>query len=150
MPPIVIVTEIDRPPREVFAYATDPSRFPEWQRDVVRVEMEGDPLAVGSRFTTIRRFAGAEQRLVQEVSEVSPPHRWTAKAISGPIRPDGTLAVDPLEGGARSRVTFSIDYRVRGIGRVILPLVIRQTQSGAPTSFRRLKERLETQAAGTA
>jgi hypothetical protein len=39
--------------------------------------------AVGSRFTTIRRFAGAEQRLVQEVSEVSPPHRWTAKAISG-------------------------------------------------------------------
>jgi hypothetical protein len=34
MPPLVVVTEIDRPPREVFAYATDPSRFPEYDQFV--------------------------------------------------------------------------------------------------------------------
>ena len=33
MPPIVLTIEIARPPDEVFAYVTDPSRFPEWQED---------------------------------------------------------------------------------------------------------------------
>jgi uncharacterized protein YndB with AHSA1/START domain len=143
MPPIVIAIEIDRSPEDVFGYATDPPRFPEWQRDVVRVEMDGDPRTVGSRFTSIRRFAGAEQRLVQEVSEVAPPHRWAARAVSGPIRPDAALTIEPLDDGARSRVTFTIEYEAGGIGRLILPLVTRQTRSAAPVSFRRLKERLE-------
>jgi len=39
MPPIVSRIDIARPPDEVFAYATDPSRFAEWQRDVVRVRI---------------------------------------------------------------------------------------------------------------
>jgi uncharacterized protein YndB with AHSA1/START domain len=143
MPPTVLSIEIDRSPEDVFAYATDPPRFPEWQRDVVRVEMDGDPQSVGSRFTTIRRFAGAEQRLVQEVSDVAPPTRWAARAISGPVRPDASPTVEPLEGGALVRLTFSIDYEASGVGKVILPLVIRQTRSAAPASFRRLKERLE-------
>jgi uncharacterized protein YndB with AHSA1/START domain len=31
MPPIVTSAEIGRPAAEVFAYATDPARFSEWQ-----------------------------------------------------------------------------------------------------------------------
>jgi uncharacterized protein YndB with AHSA1/START domain len=54
MPPILIAIEIDRSPEDVFSCATDPPRFPEWQRDVVRMEMDGDPRTVGSRFTSIR------------------------------------------------------------------------------------------------
>ena len=42
MAPIVSSIDIARPPEEVFAFATDPSRFAEWQRDVVRVRVEGD------------------------------------------------------------------------------------------------------------
>ena len=42
MPPIVSSIDIARQPDEVFAYATDPSRFAEWQRDVVRIRIEGD------------------------------------------------------------------------------------------------------------
>jgi uncharacterized protein YndB with AHSA1/START domain len=45
MPPIVSHIEIARPPEEVFAYITDPSRFHEWQHDVVRVDLQGDGLA---------------------------------------------------------------------------------------------------------
>jgi hypothetical protein len=41
MPPIVTSTEIDRPAAEVFAYATDPARFREWQKGVVDGHMEG-------------------------------------------------------------------------------------------------------------
>jgi len=36
MAPIESSIEIARPPEEVFAYLVDPTRFAEWQRDVVR------------------------------------------------------------------------------------------------------------------
>jgi uncharacterized protein YndB with AHSA1/START domain len=146
VPPIVISIDIDRSPADVFAYATDPARFPEWQRDVRSASVVGSPLVVGSRFATTRRFAGAEQTLVQEVAEVDQPKRWAARAVSGPVRPSGTLTFEPLDGGARTRVVFEISYEAGGLGKVILPLVIRQTRNAAPASFRLLKERLEQSA----
>ena len=40
MAPIVTSTEVDRPAGEVFAYATDPTRFHEWQQGVVDGHMD--------------------------------------------------------------------------------------------------------------
>jgi uncharacterized protein YndB with AHSA1/START domain len=53
MAPIVTSTEIERPAAEVFAYATDPARFSEWQKGVVRrearKEMPGNMAALKQR-----------------------------------------------------------------------------------------------------
>ena len=144
MPPIVSRIDIARPPDEVFAYATDPSRFAEWQRDVVRVRIEGDrPPGVGSRFTTTRRVGGAERTMTQEITECRGPTSWAARGVDGPIRPNATVTVEPLDGGTRSRVTFALDFEGHGIGRPLLPAVRRQTQKAAPVSYRNLKVRLE-------
>jgi uncharacterized protein YndB with AHSA1/START domain len=35
MSPTVVTIDIARPPTEVFAYATDPTRFAEWQQGVI-------------------------------------------------------------------------------------------------------------------
>jgi hypothetical protein len=57
MAAIVGSIEIARRPEDVFAYATDSSRFPEWQASVVSVRQEGPgPLAVGSRAVVTRRL----------------------------------------------------------------------------------------------
>jgi uncharacterized protein YndB with AHSA1/START domain len=144
MPPIVSSVEIARPPDEVFTYVTDPSRFPEWQHDVVSVRIEGGGRpGVGSRFTTTRRIGGVERTMTQEITEVSPPRSWVVHGVDGPIRPNANVTVEPLDGGARSRVTFALDFEGHGIGRPLLPAVRRQAQKGAPTSYRNLKERLE-------
>jgi len=144
MPPIVSSVEIARPPDEVFTYVTDPSRFPEWQHDVVSVRIEGDGRpGVGSRFTTTRRIGGVERTMTQEITEVSPPRSWVVHGVDGPIRPNASVTVEPLDDGARSRVTFALDFEGHGIGRPLLPAVRRQAQKGAPTSYRNLKERLE-------
>ena len=144
MAPIVSSIDIARPPGEVFAYATDPSRFPEWQRDVVRVRIEGDgPPGVGSRFTTTRRVGGTERTMTQEVTELRPPRSWAVHGVDGPIRPSANVTVEPLDGGARSRVRFALDFEGHGIGRPLLPAVRRQAQRAAPVSYRNLKERLE-------
>jgi uncharacterized protein YndB with AHSA1/START domain len=144
MAPMVSGIEIARPPDEVFAYVTDPSRFGEWQRDVVAVRHErGRPGRVGSRFTTTRRIGGVERTMTQEVTEAAAPRRWAVRAVDGPVRPNATVTVDPLGDGAGSRVTFSLDFEGHGIGRPLLPVVRRQARRGAPASYRRLKDLLE-------
>ncbi len=149
MAPIVSSVEIARPPDEVFAYVTDPSRFPEWQRDVVRVQAEpGRAPGVGWRFTTTRRVGGVERTMTQEVTEIDPPRSWAVHGVEGPIRPNASVTVEPLDGGRRSRVTFALDFEGHGIGRPLLPAVRRQTTKQAPMSYRNLKERLERGAPG--
>jgi uncharacterized protein YndB with AHSA1/START domain len=144
MAPIESSIDIARPPDEVFAYLADPSRFAEWQRDVVRVDVEGGrPPGLGARFTTTRRIGGVERTMTQEVTELSPPVSWAVNGVDGPIRPSARVTVAPLDGGTRSRVFFALDFEGHGIGRPLVPAVRRQAQRAAPVSYRNLKQRLE-------
>jgi len=143
MSPIVSSIEIDRRPDEVYAYATDPSRFAEWQRDVVSVRLEGSPLRVGTTFTTTRQIGGSARTMTQEVTDVTPHRRWASRGVDGPIRPSASIAVEPLGDGSRSRVTFTLDFEGHGIGVPLVPMVRRLAARAAPASYRRLKELLE-------
>jgi uncharacterized protein YndB with AHSA1/START domain len=145
VPAIVSSFEIARPPDEVYSYATDPSRFPEWQNDVVRVRIEGGrPPGVGTRFTTIRRIGRVEQTTTQEITEISPPRSWAARGIDGPFRPSAGITVEPLGDGTRSLVTIALDFEGHGLGKLLpLDVIRRMAAKGAPRSYRNLKERLE-------
>jgi len=143
MSPIVSTIEIARPPDEVYAYATDPSRFAEWQRDVVSVHMDGPALAVGTRYTTTRRIGPSHQTQEQEITEVVPSRSWAARGVDGPIRANATITVEPLDGGTRSRVTFALDFVGNGIGVPLVPMVRRMAARGAPLSYQNLKRHLE-------
>ncbi|WP_314174971.1 SRPBCC family protein [Streptomyces winkii] len=148
MPPLVSEIDIDRPAEEVFAYATDPTRFPEWQRDVVEVRTAGSGrLEVGSRFTTVRRIGRGPRTMTQEVTEVSPPRSWAARGVDGLFRPSATVTVEPFDAGARSHVTFTLDFEGQGFGDLFTPAIRKMAAKTAPTSYRRLKERLESGAA---
>ena len=138
MAPLVSTIEIARPPKDVFEYATDPLRFSEWQRDVVRVRMLD-----GARFATTRRFAGAERTLTQEITHNDPPYRWGARGVDGPVRAHATITIEPLDDGDRSRVTFTLDFEGHGLGVPLIPLVRRQARAGAPVSYRNLQRILE-------
>ena len=152
MPSFETAIEIDRTPADVYEYATDPTKFPEWQRDVVSVRIaEGaqpgpGSLSKGSKFFTTRRIGAVKRTLAQEVTDARAPSYWVASGVDGPILATGALTVEPLNDGSRSRVTFAIDYEGRGPGKLIMPLVMRQTRAGAPKSFERLKELLESRA----
>jgi uncharacterized protein YndB with AHSA1/START domain len=145
MPPIVSTIDIARAPEEVFSYATDPTRFAEWQADVVTVRLaQPRPLGVGARFTTTRRIGRTERTMTQEITEIVPPRSFAVRGVDGPIRPTAKITIEPLDGGTRSRVRFALDFDGHGIGVPLLPLVRRQARAGAPLSYQNLKNLLET------
>ena len=148
MSPITSHIEIARPAEEVFAYATDPSRFSEWQDDVVSARVEaGQAPGVGSRFTTIRRIGRGERAMTQEVTESRPPTNWAAHGVDGPVRPNVDMTLEPLDDNTRSRITVAMDFEGHGIGKLLVPLIVRrQAAKRAPQSYQHLKEQLERQA----
>ena len=148
MAPIVSSIEIAAAPEEVFAYVTDPSRLAEWQESVVSTRMEGSaPPGVGSRVVVTRRVGRVERAMTSELTEISSPRSWAVRGVDGPVRGHVKGTVEPLDGGARSRVTIELDLEGHGIGKLLVPLVVRrQAQKEMPTNMRNLKERLERSA----
>ena len=146
MGPIASSFEVSRPAGEVFAYVTDPARFAEWQLDAEGGRMQDDdPPGVGTRYTTIRRIAGlVRAKTVSEITEFEPPRSWVARGAGGPVRETVKYTVEPLEDDSRSRVAIELDFEGRGIGRLLVPLVVRrQARKEMPINCRKLKERLE-------
>lgn len=144
MAPIISTAEIARPAEEVFAYVTEPSTFPEWQQGVVRGHMNESPTRVGSQCTTVRNIGGREREVHTAITDYEPPRRWADRGIDGPIRALVQVDVEPLEDNSRSRVTISLDFSGHGIGKLLVPLVIRrQAAREMPENMRRLKQRLE-------
>jgi uncharacterized protein YndB with AHSA1/START domain len=144
MAPVTASTEVARPAEEVFPYVIDPSTMPEWQQGVVRGHMDGATTRVGSKCTTIRRIGGREREVITEITEYDPPRRWADRGISGPIRAIVAVTVEPLADGSRSKVTIEVDFTGHGIGKLLVPLIVRrQAAREMPENMTRLKQRLE-------
>ena len=144
MAPIIASTEVARSAEATFAYVIDPSTMSEWQQGCVRGHMDGVPTRVGSKCTTIRRIGGREREVVTEITEYDPPRRWADRGINGPIRAIVAVTVEPLADNSRSRVTIELDFTGHGIGRLLVPLIVRRQAAGEmPDNMKRLKQRLE-------
>ena len=144
MTAIVETVEIARSPDDVFAYLSDLGRHHEWQSALVNTEVvtEG-PTRLGSRAKDTRKVPMGKQTFTYEITEFDPPKRTSFKMMDGPIRPVGRVEVEPLDEGARSRVTLELDFEGHGIGRLLLPLVRRDARKHVPLDQAQLKERLE-------
>jgi uncharacterized protein YndB with AHSA1/START domain len=143
--PLSTSIEVARPPEEVFAYVTDPSRFAEWQANVVDGHMEGEPPhGVGQRCLTTRRIGFAERPVTSEITHLDAPRTWGVRAIDGPVRATVDVAVEPLDERRTARVRIELDFTGHGIGKLLVPLIVRrQAKSEMPANLQRLKERLE-------
>ena len=150
MAPLVHAVEIDRTPEDVFAYVTDPSRFTEWQDAVVRASRQGSgSIGPGSKLSLTRRIGKREQTMISELTEYSPPRSYAFRVLDGPVRAVGNGQFEPLDDGRRTRFTFELDFEGHGIGKLLVPLVVRrQAAKELEQSHANLKKRLESGAPG--
>jgi carbon monoxide dehydrogenase subunit G len=136
--------EVSRPPNEVFAFVTDPSRFGEWQDGVIEGATTDAAAHVGTRCVTTRKIGFMRRAATSEITHIDPPRTWGVRGVDGPIRATVDVTVDPAADGA-SRVTIDVEFQGRGIGKVLVPLAVRRQASKEMLSnMRRLKQRLET------
>jgi hypothetical protein len=148
MTPIVTTAETGRPAEEVFACATDPARFKEWQKGVVDGHMDGPAggagtPAVGARCVTTRRIGGASRPSTSELVHIDPPRAWGVRGTDGPIRAAVDVLVEPVT-GSRSRLTISVDFTGHGIGKILVPLMVRrEARKEMPDNIAALKRLIE-------
>jgi hypothetical protein len=136
--------EINRRPEDVFAYLDDAQRHPEWQDQVVAVEPLDGPLQLGTRVTETRRLPGGDRRMTYEITAYDPPRQSQFRVLDGPLRPYGTITVDPAGDGSRSRVTFEMDFTTHGLGgKLLAPMARKQAAKQVVADQAKLKERLE-------
>lgn len=145
MTPITTSVEIARPPSEVFAYVTDPAHMSEWQKGCLRGALDTPNTRVGSRCTTTRNIGGREREVTTEITEYDPPRRWADRGLDGPIRAMVEVTVEPVAEGTRSRLTIDLDFTGHGIGKLLVPLIVRrQAAKDMPENIERLRQRLES------
>ena len=136
--------EINRRPEDVFDYLDQVERHGEWQSQIVTTKVESaGPVGIGTQVREIREIGGREQDASYEITEHDPPHRTSFRGVAGPVRPVGTVTVDPVGDGSRSRVTVEFDLVGHGFGKLIAPLARRQARATILENQEQLKARLE-------
>lgn len=142
---IVDTIEIDRSPADVFAYLDQLDRHGEWQTSIQEVTaVSQGPTGVGTRATEKRKVPGGVREMTYEITEHELPARVAFRGVDGPVRPVGTVTIEPLDGGSRSRLRLEFNLEGHGLGKLIAPLVRLDAKRHIPEDQRRLKERLES------
>ena len=141
---------IDRPAEEVFAYLDQLDRHGEWQDSLLsaKVETEG-PTRVGTRVVERRKVPGGARDIPYEITVHEPPRKASFRGTAGPVRPVGTVTVDPV-GESSSRMSLELELEGHGIGKLFAPLARRQAAKEVPASHEKLKQLLESRAATAA
>ena len=146
MPPVVTSAEIGRPAAEVFACATNPARFKEWQKGVVDGHMDGPAdgtPAVGAKCVTTRHIGGVSRPSTSELVQIDPPRAWGVRGTDGPIRAAVDVLVESVT-DSRSRLSISVDFTGHGIGKILVPLMVRrEARKEMPDNIAALKRLIE-------
>jgi GNAT superfamily N-acetyltransferase len=88
------------------------------------MDQSGTP-RVGARCSTTRRIGFADRPTTSELVHIDPPKTWGVRGVDGPIRAKVDVRVDALT-DTRSRLAITVDFEGRGIGKVLVPLVVRR------------------------
>jgi carbon monoxide dehydrogenase subunit G len=131
---------IARPAEEVFAYASDPAKAPEWQGSLLEVNTDG-PLQQGTTLTETRKFLGKRIESKVMIEQFEPPQKLFGRVIEGPVpfRIEQTFAPE----GAGSRVSVMAEGEPAGFWKLGEALVERNLRRELANNLETLKDILE-------
>jgi carbon monoxide dehydrogenase subunit G len=127
-----LTIEIERPPRDVFAYLTDVSNLPSWQSGVKSARRRD------GRIEESRSLLGREVHTTLEIVDEEDPRLFTLRALDSPVPFTVRHELEPADGGTRLTVTAEGD--VPGIAA---KLFARRAEGQFRKDFARLKKNLE-------
>ena len=127
----------------VWPYLIALEQVPYWEDDVLEVRLlTPGALAVGSRLSVRRVYAGREARLEGTVVALDPGRSATIELRGGPLElARATYTVDPT-GPSTSLVTYAGSVRLRGAARLVGRLVPLLGRRQVGKNLRRLERRI--------
>ncbi len=100
--------------------------------------------AVGAKCVTTRRIGGANRLSTSELVQIDPPKTWAVRGLDGPVRAAVEVLVEPVT-NSRSRLTISVYFTGHGIGKILVPLMVRrEARKEMPANMAALKQRMES------
>ena len=136
--------EVDRPAEDVWAYAADIVRHPEWMGVVSARVASGSGTEVGARAVERAKLGPKTFDAELEVTESEPARRIAWRIVGGgPMAGSVAIDIEPLSPG-RTRAVMSGSLGLTGILRLIEPLLAAEIRSGEAAELLRLKQRLES------
>jgi uncharacterized membrane protein len=134
---------VARPPDDVWAYAADIARHPEWMTVTDARVLTGTGTQVGARGRERMGFGPFAWDVEFEVAESEPGRRIVWKAVDGaPFDLEVALDLEPVEPNA-TKATYAADIRLHGIWRLLGPIVAIEGNAGPARELRRLKAQVE-------
>ena len=137
---IEVSAEISRPVAEVFGYATDPTKVPEWNAIVEENKASEVPLKVGSKVTTRARFLGRRVDSVNEVTELVPNQKYVQKTDK-PFPLTLTNLFSAAADG--TRLTTILEGEPGGFFKIGEPILVRIAKKQFQAQLDTMKELLE-------
>jgi carbon monoxide dehydrogenase subunit G len=135
---------VERPVDEVFAYLTDLERVPEWQTNVLFIQLQSGSLRPGAKLVELRKFLGRKVESVVEVTEYEPPTRYTIKVQSGPIPFEISNVLS--DAGSGTRIDAVVDGEPGRFFGLVEWRVVKAVERELWNSLATLKDILEARA----
>jgi uncharacterized protein YndB with AHSA1/START domain len=143
VPSFVTEQTIERSALEVWTYATDIARHPEWMTVTDASVIRGHGTEPGARGRERMRFGPFAWDVEFEVVVAEPGRRIVWEAVGGaPFDLRVALDLEPIAPG-RTRATYGADIKLHGKWRLLGPIVAMEGKAGPDRELRRLKERIE-------
>jgi uncharacterized protein YndB with AHSA1/START domain len=140
MPEATSTVDIRRAPEQVFAFLADGENNRRWRSGVLDIRHKSGQGQGAIYEQGVRGPFGRRVPADYEVTAYEPDRRLAFRAIAGPVRPEGSYELTPLNGG--TRVTFALHYTPGGLAKLMTPMVAR-TMRAEVAQLDRLRAVLE-------
>jgi uncharacterized membrane protein len=128
---------------EIWAYAADVGRHPEWMSVTDATLLRGTGSDVGSRGREHLAMGPFQWDVEFEVVEAVPGRRIVWRSAAGvPLDIEVALDLEPA-GPTSTRATYGAAIQPHGLWRLLTPLLAMEGKSGPERELRRLKEIVE-------
>ena len=137
---ITLTTKINRPLERVFAYATNRANLPHWFAGVHEV-VQDEPNRIGTRATITAQLLGLSFSFTSEIAAYELNRMYAVKADKPfPLQESETFT----QQGSGTQIDYHGTFHTSGFTRFLNPLLRWLFKRQLATSFRKLKEVLES------
>jgi uncharacterized protein YndB with AHSA1/START domain len=118
---------IAKPPEEVFAFLADGTNNTRWRSGTLDISHRSGEGKGAVYEQGVKGPFGKRVPADYEITEFEPASRLAFRAITGPVRPEGSFDLEPVARG--TSVAFSLRCSPKGFAKLMTPMVAKTMRS---------------------